>query len=181
MPVPGPRTQTGPDPGYRNPGQEQPTFFNLWQRPGPVWWPGRTPGTMFASLRGNLLGWGQVRRMWRQSVNLTAAQAPYSWTRSAPAPGRTSIPPGPLDITRALRYMTHSLYVAAGNDNSRYANLHTVVRKQNVYKTVTVNVGQNRNRPTVRNRLTSFGSRVPTLNRQVAAAETQQPGKATQA
>jgi hypothetical protein len=77
--------------------------------------------------------------------------------------------------------MTRSLYVAGGTDHTRFDALHTVVNKQNMYKTVTVNVGQQRNRPTVRNRLTSFGSRVPTLNQQVAAAESQNVGAATQA
>lgn len=89
--------------------------------------------------------------------------------------------PGGLGITRALRYMTHSVYAPAGTDSTRFAALHTVIRKQNMYKTVTVNVGQNRNRPTVRNRITSFGSRVPTLNQQIDAAEHQPVGSATQA
>ena len=181
MPVPGPRSQFGPDPGYRNPENAAPTLFNHWKRPGPVWWPGRSPGTMFITLRGNVLGVGQIRKLWRQSVNLIPAQASYSWTDSAPSPGRGFVAPGPVGITRALRYMTRSVYHAGGTDNSRYAALHTVVKKQNMYKTVTVNAGQIRSRPTVRNRMTSFGSRVPTLNQQASAAESQSPGQATQA
>jgi hypothetical protein len=77
--------------------------------------------------------------------------------------------------------MTRSVYIGGGLDHSRYDELHTIVNKQNYYKTVTVNAGQRRNSPTVRNRLTSFGSRVPTLNQAVSAAERQQPGGATQA
>lgn len=177
MPTPGPRTQFGPDPGYRNPENRSPDFFNLWDRPGPVWWPGRSPGTMVMTLRGCKLGFGQIRRLWKQSVDYVAAQGPYSWSENDTT-GETG--PG-VDITRALRYMTRSVYIGAGLDHSRYDELHTVVNKQNMYKTVTVNAGQVRNRPTIRNRLTSFGSRVPTLNQAVSAAESQQPGGATQA
>lgn len=158
-----------------------PDFINLWKRPGPVWWPGRSPGTMVTTLRGNVLGAGQIRKLWKQSVNYLPAQAAYSWTENAPAPGRPLTGPGGFAITRALRYMTRSVYIGAGLDHSRYDALHTVVKKQNAYKTVTVNAGQARNRPTVRNRLTSFGSRVPTLNDTVQAAESQNPGQATQA
>jgi len=132
---------------------------------------------MVITLRGNILGAGQIRRMWRQSVNLIPAQGAFSWTRNGVS---TDLNPA-VGLTRALRYLTHSVYIGGGVDNTRYAALHTVIRKQNMYKTVTVNVGQRRNPPTVRNRLTSFGSRVPTLNQQVQAAQTQPVGAATQA
>lgn len=181
MPVPGPRTQSGPDPGYRNPGMEQPTRINLWNRPGPIWWPGRTPGTMTFSLRGNVLGPGQIRRLWRQSVNFMAAQPPYSWT----ANGNSFSPPHGVGITRALRYMTRSVYERAGSDNTRFAGLHTQVLQTGRVRSTntthpTVGAGQVRARPTVRNRMTSFGSRVPPLNQAVQGAESQQPGQATQ-
>lgn len=178
MPVPGPRTQAGPVPGYRNPENAAPTLFNLWDRPGPIWWPGRSPGTMFVTLRGNKLGFGQIRRLYRQAINYVPAFAPYSWTEN----GTTSSPSGGgFEITRALRYMTRCVYIGGGVDNSRYAELHSVIKRQNVYKTVTVNAGQKRSAPTIRNRVTSFGSRVPTLNSAVRAAQSQQPGGATQA
>jgi hypothetical protein len=175
MPVPGPRTQTGPDPGYNNPGLEAPDRINFWNRPGPCWWPGRSPGTMVITLRGCILGVGQIRRLWRQSVDLIPAQASFSWSTNSPAPGRPVLTPGPLDITRALRYMTRSVYDWGGTDNTRFAGMHTPVGKRNAYKTVTINVGQRQGTPTVRNRLTSFGSRVPTLNQQIEAAQHQTP------
>lgn len=182
MPTPGPRDQFGPAPGYRNPESRDPDFFNHYLRPGPIWWPGRSPGTMIVTLRGCRLGFGQIRRLWRQSIDYVPAQASYSWTESAPgAGGPVTQPTGGYFITRALRYMTRSVYIGAGVDHSRFDELHTVVGKQNNYKTVTVNAGQKRNAPTVRNRLTSFGSRVPTLNKAVSAAQSQQPGGATQA
>jgi hypothetical protein len=178
MPVPGPRIQTGPVPGYRNPENAAPTLFNHWLRPGPIFWPGRSPGTMVLTLRGCKLGFGQIRRLYRQSVNYVPAFAPYSWTEN----GTTGDPSaGGMGITRALRYMTRSVYIGAGIDNSRYDELHSVIKRGVFYKTVTVNAGQKRNAPTTRNRVTSFGSRVPTLNNAIAAAEGQQPGRATQA
>ena len=180
MPTPGPRSQFGPDPGYNNPGLEQPNRINFWKRPGPLYWPGRSPGLTMVSLRGNILGAGQIRRWWRQSINLIPAQAPYSWTGSSPSPDHPTDNYGGVGITRALRYLTHSLYIGGGLDHSRYDALHTVVNKQNAYKQVTVNVGQVRGRPTIRNRLASFGSRVPTLNQTVMAAENQNPGRSTQ-
>lgn len=173
MPIPGPRTQSGPVPGYRNPDNAEPTLFNQWKRPGPLYWPGRSPGMMTITLRGCVLAAGQIRRLWRQSSSVTPAQAPYSWSENAPQPGRPILSPGPDGITRALRYMTRSVYVAGGTDNSRYAALHTIIKNKHTYKTVTVGKGQTRSRPTLRNRMTSFGSRVPTLNQQVQGAEIQ--------
>lgn len=174
MPIPGPRNQFGPDPGYRNPDGAKPDLFNHWKRPGPVWWPGRTPGRMFTNLRGNVLAPGQIRHMWKQAVNFTPAQAGFSWTESAPGAGGRITSPGGFHLTRALRYLTRSVYVAGGTDHTRFDAMHTVIVKKNAYKTVTVNAGQVRNRPTVRNRMSSFGSRVPTLNQQVSAAESSQ-------
>jgi len=177
MPVPGPRIQAGPLPGYRNPESREPDFFNLWLRPAPVKWPGRSPGLMVVSLRGCVMAAGQIRRLWRQSVDLIPAQGAYSWTQNS-----TSANPRPgVDITRALRYMTRSVYAGQGIDHTRFDMLHTVVNKQNMYKTVTINRGQNRNRPTVRNRITSFGARVTPLNQQILAAQGQRVGGATQA
>jgi len=124
---------------------------------------------MVVSLRGNVLAAGQIRRLWRQSVDLIPAQGSFSWTRNS---NSTDSNPG-IDITRALRYMTRSLYAPQGVDNTRYANLHSAVPKRTNYKTVTTGAGQKRYAPTVRNRLTSFGSRVPTLNQQIVGAQPQ--------
>jgi hypothetical protein len=175
MPVPGPRGQTGPDPGYFNPGMEQPNRFNLWDRPAPVTEPGRSPGMMIISRRGNVLGVGQIRRLWRQAVDVIPAQSPYSWSTNSPAPGRPAMDYQLFGITRALRYMTRSVYIGAGNDGTRYAELHTVVKKSNRHKPVTIGGGQVPGRPTIRNRMTSFGSRVPALNNVVVAASNQPP------
>lgn len=177
MPIPGPRNQFGPDPGYRNPGLEQSNRFNQYGRPGPIFWPGRTPGMMVISLRGCIQAAGQIRKLWHQTVNFIGAQAPYSWTGN----GTNGDSPSVVGLTRALRYKTDSLYQGAGIDNTRYAALHSTIKQRHPYKSVTIGHGQVRSRPTVRNRLTSFGSRVPTINTAVSAAESQSPGGATQA
>jgi len=171
MPVPGPRNQFRPVPGYTNPDGEHPDRINRWHRPGPIVEPGRSPATMILNLRGNVLGAGQVRRMWRQTADYLAPQAPYSWTDNAPGPERPafSVSRG-FQITRALRYMTRSIYIAGGTDNTRFGALHTLIQQRVHSKPVSLGAGGSRNRPTVRNRLTSFGSRVTPLNSRVPAA-----------
>lgn len=163
MPVPGPRTQAR-DLTDRNPAGELPDRIH--GRPHiSLVVSGRSPAAMERTLRGCVLAAGQVRHLWRQSVDYIAAAGGYSWTASSP-----SGPAGRgLGITRALRYMTRSLYVAGGTDNSRLSELHTVVEPKARAKPVTTGGGQARSRPTVRNRLTSFGSRVPPINPRVKA------------
>ena len=177
MPVPGPRNQFGSLPGYRNPRIpgvdepegyiEYPTRFNLWDRPPPVQRLGMTPGLTFLSRRGEVLGDGFIRYFWRQSINFVAAQAPYSWAKN----GNDQSPPTVVGLTRALRYMTRDIGPTSGVDNTRFAGLHTPIspRKRRTTASkggkVTLAHGSVRNRPTVRNRTTSFGSRVPILNR----------------
>lgn len=167
MPVPGPRTQHGPVPGHTNPGHEPMNRVNHWGRPAPVSQAGRTPGLMAVNLRGNVLGAGQIRRLWRQTVNYMPAQPDFSWTEN----GYLHAPTHGAGITRALRYMTRSVYMGSGIDNTRFEGLHTEIYPRVRSKPVTLGAGQVRTRPTVRNRITSFGSRVPTINQPVQAAE----------
>jgi hypothetical protein len=169
MPIPGPRTQHGPVPGYDNPGHELLDRFNNWGRPAPVADMGQTPGLSYITLRGCVLGDGQVRRMWRQSIGYIAAAAPYSWTSNSPRTGVPNQSEAPFQITRTLRYMTRSLYAEAGLDNTRFAGLHTRIIPQVRSMPVTLGAGTVKNRPTVRNRMSSFGSRVPALNQAVTA------------
>lgn len=171
MPVPGPRTQARPLPGYSNPGNEQPHRFNLWERPPPVARVGETPAVQYINRRGNVLAVGQIRQLWRQVVGFIGAPAPYSWTGNAPNPGQPSVSPRGFQITRALRYLTRSYYAPAGADNTRFAGLHTRIQPKARSKPVTLGAGLTRSRPTVRNRMTSFGSRVPPINHPVPAAD----------
>jgi hypothetical protein len=170
MPVPGPRTQQRPLPGYTNPAGELPDRINHWGKPPPVAMMGETPGLKYVSLRGNVLGFGQIRHMWRQAVNLIPAGPPYSWSSNGVVviTGARG-----FEITRALRYLTRSLYMGSGIDNTHFYGLHTEIAPRHNSKPVTLGSGLNRGRPTVRNRVTSFGSRVPTLNQPVVGAEPQ--------
>lgn len=167
MPVPGPRTQQRPVEGYRNPDGELPLRFRL-LAPRHLFWPGRSPGTMdWANLHGRILAAGQIRTLWRQALQYVGGGQSYSWTANAEDPGH-----GPsFGITRALRYMARSLYHPGGTDNTRLSELHTTVTPSVRSRYVTVAGGSVRSRPTVRNRLTSFGARVPTINRPVQATE----------
>lgn len=133
----------------------------------PVAVPGESPGTMMLSRRGTIAAPGTIRRFWKQSVGYVGAQAPFSWTANAHV--GVSGARG-FQVKRALRYMTRSVTHTAGTDNTRFAGLHTqVTQSGRKRQTVVLGAGRVRNRPTVRNRMTSFGSRVPTLNSQVEA------------
>lgn len=166
MPVPGPRTQGGPLEGYRNPHGETPDRFH--GRPAvPLMIAGRSPGTMQRNLRGNVLGAGQVRMLWRQAVNYLAAAEPFGWTTN----GGDFSSSRPFGVTRALRYLTRSFYAGAGEDNTRLNELHTVVIPRVRSKAVTTPAGAKRSGPTVRNRLTSFGSRVTPINQASGSAQ----------
>jgi hypothetical protein len=126
---------------------------------------------METTLRGGILAAGQVRRLWRQAVQYIPASPPFSWT--ANRPGRGGPLPGAsegYEITRGLRYLTRSLYMPGGADNTRLSELHTRVTPRVRSLPVTTAAGSVRSRPTVRNRLTSFGSRVEPINEDVEGA-----------
>lgn len=177
MPVPGPRTQFGARPGYANPQRRTPgTQFNRWHRPPPVAMMGHSPGLTYIQTRGHVQATGQIRRMYRQMVNFIPAPAPYSWTANGQPLTRLQ----GVAITRALRYMTRSVYMGSGIDQTKLSGLHTRIVRGNDKgaNQVTIGRGQTRSRPTTRNRMASFGSRVPVLNPAVVAA-TNQPGQGT--
>lgn len=110
------------------------------------------------TLRGMILAGGQLRFLWKQAAAYMSGPPGYSWTIDGPISTVTAA--RGFQITRALRYMTRSLYFGAGSDNTRMSELHSVVQPRVRHKAVTVGVGQQRGKPVTRNRLTSFGSRV---------------------
>lgn len=155
-----------PVPGQpRNPFGQSPNRIEL-EHPRAV---GYGPGGSNArfhghTLRGMILAVGQIRGLWKQAVGYASATAPYSWTENGYGGARGG--PRGFQITRALRYVTRSVYTGSGVDNSRFAALHSVIQPKVRSKTVTVNAGQQRGKPVTRNRLTSFGARVtPMQNR----------------
>lgn len=156
-----------PVPGQpRNPFGQSPDRIMLESPRFPVQ-RGASPGTLAGpggDRRGMILALGQVRHLWRQAINYVAAQDPYSWTSATPAPGRPAFTRATgFRLTRALRYLTRSVYMGAGIDNSRFSELHSQVQPAVRSKPVTAGAGQTQGKPVLRNRLTSFGSRVPPL------------------
>lgn len=95
---------------------------------------------------------GTIRRLWRPTLGSIAGPAPFSWVDSPPI------------ITRPLRYKASSLFVAAGTSRTLDGAARPMVRAQSRQSAVTRQAGNKPTMPTVRNRLRSFGSRVPPLN-----------------
>lgn len=142
----------------RNPLDQTPTRFR--ERPRvTVVIPGQSPGTMELDNSAEVQAAGSIRRLWRQ----TLAGDP------GPPPFQVSL--APAIFTRALRYKVSSTYKEAGTVNTRFSMLHTVIRNVSRQPRPTLTAGTRRGRPTVRNRMTSFGARVEPLNRRAPAAQ----------
>ena len=122
--------------------------------------PGDSPGLMeWDDREYNGQAAGTIRRLWRQVVS------------GIPAPPPVDVSSSPAIFTRAIRYRAQSTYLPAGSMNSRFTNLHTVIRQASRQPRPTLSAGTRRGRPTVRNRMQSFGSRVTPLNRRAPAAQ----------
>lgn len=158
-----------PVPGQpRNPLGQTPDRFRL-SAPRFVVLPGETPGTMEHDLHQDTQAAGTIRRLWRQAVDyIGTGSGPFSWTNNAAVPGQGA--KGLGQVTRALRYLASTRYVGAGNF-LRYGAPRPLVPGRHAMRPVTVQGGNRQNKPTIRNRLTSFGSRVPALNSTVPARE----------
>ena len=88
-----------------------------------------------------------------------------------PAPPPFEVSAQPTTLRRATRYSTRSFYRPAGSTNTRFIGLHTVIRQAVRSKTPSRGAGGRIGRPTLRNRMSSFGSRVPPLNPRVKGAQ----------
>lgn len=97
-------------------------------------------------------GAGTIRKLWRASLGVSPAPAPFGWAENPPL------------FTRSLRYKATSLFMRAGNSNTDWGAPRPIVRARVRSPLVTRQAGNKPGMPTIRNRLTSFGSRVPTLN-----------------
>jgi len=161
-----------PVPGQpRNPFGQAPDRFDL-EAPRFAVKAGETPGTMGTTTRGMILAGGQIRELWRQALAYLPGPPGYSWTANRSL-GDLSAARG-FQITRALRYLTRGIYFGGGSDNTRFAELHTIIPMSVKSKPVTVAAGSVRGTPVTRNRLTSFGSRVLPLQDRPSAAVTRQ-------
>ncbi len=144
----------------RNPLEQTPTRFR--ERPRVhVVIPGQSPGTKEQDPKGTATdtGAGTIRRLWRQVLS------------GQPGPPPVPVSQLPAIFTRALRYKTSTTYKPAGTLNTRLTMLHTVVRMVARQPRPVLSAGTRRGRPTIRNRMTSFGSRVEPLNRRAPAAQ----------
>lgn len=93
---------------------------------------------------------------------------------AAPPPEQWSWVDNPRVVTVPVRYRASTRFRAAGTSNTLVRGVPRPIRKAtSVQPRVTRQAGNAPSRPTVRNRLTSFGSRVPTLNPPSPNAEAQ--------
>lgn len=150
-----------PTPGVaRNPLRETPDRF---RRTRQVFVPksGQTPGLQDVDLRFDAAAAGTIRRLYRQAINLILPAPEISWSYNN----------GQGEITRAARYKASSVYSQAGSSNTRFGAPRPMVAARHNRRPVTLGAGNRQSRPTVRNRLTSFGKRVPPTNQPSPAAE----------
>lgn len=153
----------------RNPLNQNTNKWNRWNEPQPVAVLGSTPGLMEYYRAPGITAFGVIRRMWKQSVNDIGA-SPYSWLTMRPGYGRPISYGRAIGVTRAWRYLCSSLYMQAGADNTAFRVAHTEIIAKHKMPPVTVGAGTMSGRPVIRNRMSSFGSRVPPLNQRAPAA-----------
>jgi hypothetical protein len=163
MPVPGrPRATGGTQPRFHRGNTRRAdvplTRFHETRRVF-VARPGMTPGVQGIDRGADQSGGGTIRRLWRQAVNFIAAPPPFSWTQNPPI------------ITRALRYKASTVFRGAGSSNTRFGARRPHIVPRHTMPRVTLAAGNVQGRPAIRNRLSSFGSRVPTVNRPSRAAK----------
>lgn len=175
MPVPGrPRNAGGFEVRFRSSGQTGVSPTTERWTSGPrnrfhgrthtfIDQPGRTPGIQGVELSLDRTGFGQIRRLWRQTIGYIPAGPQLSWTENTTRQRRPLAGQG--EITRALRYKASSLFRGYGSNNTRMGAPRPIVANSHRQPRVTRTAGNLAARPTVRNRLSSFGSRVPPVNR----------------
>jgi hypothetical protein len=137
----------------RNPLGETPHRFRR-ERPVVVTRNGQTPGTMTCDVNDRVDGRGTIRRVFRQAVNVILPADPISWSYNN----------GQGHVTRALRYKAASTYVGAGS-RTQYARPRPIRPATHRMLPITRSAGNKRNLPAVRNRMASFGRRVPSINK----------------
>lgn len=176
MPLPGrPRNAGGTEVRFHRAGQNGVSESERW-RSGPrdrfheraqVFVPhlGQSPGLQdIEPATLGTVGFGTIRRLWRQSVNYIPAGGWLSWTEN----GTDRTPTVGVGITRALRYKASSVFRGAGSSNTRMGAPRAFIVPRHVQPRATIAAGNLQGRPYIRNRLQSFGSRVPPVNRGAA-------------
>jgi hypothetical protein len=144
----------------RNPLGQTPTRFRE-RRQVFVARAGETPGLMDVDTRADTVAAGTVRRTYRQSINFVPAPPPVDITGNQ----------GLGVVTRSLRYKASTVFRRAGNDNTRFGARRPFVPARHNSPRVTIAAGNQQGRPTIRNRMTSFGRRVTPVNPASPAAD----------
>lgn len=143
-----------PVPGVaRNPLHQQPDRLQR-RRAAFVTRAGQTPGLMTVDAYADESAPGTIRRVWRQAINLSLPAPPLSQSSNN----------GLGTVTRALRYKATTIHRGAGSDKTRFGAPRAIRPAKHNMLAATISAGNKRNLPTVRNRLSSFGSRVKPLN-----------------
>lgn len=105
---------------------------------------------------------GTIRRFIRAAVGYTGAAQPFSWTRNAFSDESGEVQ-GPVTSTKRFLISTRD-FLTAGNQRSNPIERAPIVRQPQAPPIPIVYAGNLQHRPTVRNRMTSFGSRVAPIN-----------------
>jgi len=98
-------------------------------------------------------GAGTIRRLWRTAFGSIPGPVPFAWAQNPPLYGR-----------RTLRYRATYMGRGAGTSATITGAPRRIVLARARVSPITRQAGNAPSRPTVRNRLRSFGSRVPTIN-----------------
>ncbi len=105
---------------------------------------------------------GTIRRLIRGLVGYTGAAEPFSWTRNGFSDSSREVC-GPVSSPRRFLVSTVNT-LTVGNQLSNPMVRPIVVRQRQAPAPPLVQAGNVQGRPTVRNRIRSFGSRVQPLN-----------------
>lgn len=128
---------------------------------------GRTPGLQDVDLQTGTQAKGTIRRLWRQTVNYLGVSAGLNWTTNRAGFDGTD----GFQITRARRYKASSTYSQAGSDNTRFGAPRPKITARHNMPPATLSAGNKQSRPVIRNRIISFGKRVPPENQVSPAAQ----------
>lgn len=106
-----------------------------------------------------------------EDIEIPTAQAPGTIRRNIHTHANSILPPPPFswvdnppEITVPLRYRATSTFVGIGSSRSINAAPRPIIRRRARVSPITRQVGNKPGTPNVRNRLASFGSRVPPTN-----------------
>lgn len=124
-------------------------------------------------LRHTLQEPGTVRRLWQNLAGYVGTSEPFSWTANGVTADK-SPRAGGAPISTPLRYLITTVNtLTAGNQLSQPMRRPSVPPRVTHTAPSLVMAGNVGYRPTIRSRIPSFGSRVPSLNQGFGIAGTE--------